>query len=166
MAETVPDGAQVGILSCFPGQFPQIEDRVRGAKSQWEGKNYDIVATLDAQCDNAKGRRAMADLLTAHSDVDAVFSVSDSQTIGALSAIKQAGKDVTIVSYDAQPTVVEKVKTGDVAGTVDIDLVRGGKEALRLAAAAARGEDHEKMVNVPPRIINKDNVDEFEASAG
>jgi ribose transport system substrate-binding protein len=160
LAEHVEDGAEIGILSCFPGQYRSIEDRVNGAKSQWSGKNYKIVATLDAQCDASKGRAAMAALLTSHPDVDAVFSVSDSQTAGAVSAMKQAGKRPFLVSYDAQPTIVQLVKKGVVDGTVDINTAKGGETALGLAASAARGQKHPKNVNIPSRIVTKENADQ------
>ena len=46
-------------------------------------------------------------MISAHPDLDAVFSTSDSQSIGAVKALKAAGKDPLFVSFDAQPAVVE-----------------------------------------------------------
>jgi ribose transport system substrate-binding protein len=158
IAETAKDGASVGFVSCFPGQFESIENRIRGAKSAWTGKNFEIAATVDGQCDNAKGRAATADLLTAHPDVDVIYSVSDSSAVGALSATKQAGKDPLLVSYDGQSTVVQKIADGEIDATVDINITKGSQAAVRLAAAAARGEQHEKVVEVPAQLVTKENA--------
>ena len=46
------------------------------------GPGFDFVAEADAGCDPEKGRKAMEDMITRHKDLDAVFSTSDSQSIG------------------------------------------------------------------------------------
>jgi DNA-binding LacI/PurR family transcriptional regulator len=53
------------------------------------------------------GRRAMAELLETHPDVDGVFAASDLMALGAFQAIADAGRtipdDVAVVGYDDSP---------------------------------------------------------------
>jgi ribose transport system substrate-binding protein len=166
LAENVEDGSSIGILHCQPGN-PVLDQRVSGAKSEWTEKNFEIAATLDAKCDNATGRAVMTDMLTAHPDLDAVFSVSDSQTIGALRAVKVARKDPFFVSYDAQPAALQKVKSGELDGTVDIQIPRGAAEAIPMAAKLARGQTiASDVINVPPRMATPENVEQILAELG
>jgi ABC-type sugar transport system substrate-binding protein len=160
MAAHLPDGAKIGILHCNPG-YPNLQARVDGAESAWTNKKFDVVATLDAKCDNARGRSVMADMLTAHPDLDAVFSISDSQSIGALGAIKTAGKKITFVSYDAQPTGVAKIRDGQMAADVDTNVGAGMTKAAELTFSAARDESVPTTYNVPPRVVDKSNVDQL-----
>jgi ribose transport system substrate-binding protein len=105
----------------------------------------------------------MEDMLSAHSDIDAVFSTSDTQSPGAVAALKAAGLDPVFVSYDAQPEVTKAIQEGDV---IDASIAQSarmiGTEAVKAAVGAARGEPVQKSTMVPVTVVDETNAASWE----
>jgi ribose transport system substrate-binding protein len=154
----MPKGGKVGMVLCV-ASHPVTRARVAGFKAGLGGAPFQIVAQGDAECDREKGRRVMEDMLSAHPDLDAVFSSSDTQTLGALAAVKATGKDLEFVSFDAQPEAVQAIAKGDI-----LDASAGwsareiGSEAVKAAVGAARGETVAPEHVVPVTVVDKDNA--------
>jgi ABC-type sugar transport system substrate-binding protein len=153
------DGGKVGLLLCVAGH-PVTRARVKGFEEGLKGGgSFKIVARLDAECDREKGRKVMEDMIAAHPDMDAIFSTSDGQSLGAVEALKAAGKDPTFVSFDAQPEAVDAITAGNV-----IDASAGwsartlGAEAVKAAIAAAKGEQVPPGRVVPVTVVDKTNA--------
>jgi ABC-type sugar transport system substrate-binding protein len=101
----------------------------------------------------------MENMISAHPDLDAVFSTSDSQSIGAAKALQAAGKDPLFVSFDAQPAVVDEIKSGSgVDASVAWSAREIGADAVKAAVAAARGEPVEKQTLVPVTVVDESNA--------
>jgi ribose transport system substrate-binding protein len=155
-------GGNVGLLLCVAGH-PVTRARVAGFKAGLDGGAFEIVAQGDAECDREKGRRVMEDMISAHPDLDAVFSSSDTQTLGAIAAFKAANKDVQFVSFDAQPEAVQAIVKGDVLDASSGWSAREiGGEAVKAAVAAARGETVEPSHIVPVTVVDKDNAADWQ----
>jgi fructose transport system substrate-binding protein len=67
-----------------------------------------------------KGQTAMENLLTAHPEINVVYTINEPAAQGAYAAIKKAGKakDIVLTSIDGGCLGVENVKDGKVAATV------------------------------------------------
>jgi ribose transport system substrate-binding protein len=158
LAERLPDGGNVAAVLCVAGH-PVTQARFDGFKAGLGSGAFDIVASGDAECDRAKARRVMEDMLSANQDVDAVFSTSDTQSPGAVAALKASGLDPVFVSYDAQPEVVEAIENGDV---IDASVAQSAKAigtaAVKAAVGAARGEAVEKRTMVPVTVVDEANA--------
>jgi ribose transport system substrate-binding protein len=159
MRKHMPKGGNVALLLCVAGH-PVTNARVAGFKAGLKGgAPFHVVAQGDAQCDREKGRSVMEDMITAHPDLDAVFSTSDSQSSGAVEALKAAHKDLTFVSFDAQPESVKDIEQGNV-----IDASAGwsarqlGGEAVKEAIAAAQGKKLPPSRVVPVTVVDKTNA--------
>lgn len=161
MKRALPDGGKVGILHCLPGN--DITDaRVAGFMEGLAGaQGVKVVSTLDAKCDRAEGRKVMEDMLTSHPDLDALFSVSDTQTLGALPAIRAAGRKLVVASFDAQPEAVEALRKGAISATVAAYARRIGAKAVEVTAKVARGIAVPKVVDVPADLVTAENVAAF-----
>jgi ribose transport system substrate-binding protein len=157
MAQQLPDGGNLGVILCVAGH-PVTTARFDGFKAGL-GSGFKVVAQADAQCDPEKGRKAMENMISAHPDIDAVFSTSDSQSLGAIKALDAAHKDPVFVSFDAQAPVVKAMEDGDV---IDASVAWSAKEigadAVQAAVAAARGEQVEKTTLVPVTVVDKANA--------
>ena len=161
MKEQLPDGGKLGVILCVAGH-PVTSARFDGFKAGL-GDGFDIVATADAQCDPEKGRKAMENMLSAHGDLDAVFSTSDSQTVGILKALEAAKENPVLVSFDAQPPIVEDIVGGGVAdASVAWSAKEIGADAVKAAVAAARGEPVEPETLVPVTVVDKSNAASWE----
>src|SRR5688572_1754429 len=90
LAGQISDGAQVGILQGRLGN-PSLDDRVTGFKEAL-GTKATIVAEPATDCDETKGLNAAQDMLTANPGIVAIYGACGPPIIGALQAIKAAGK--------------------------------------------------------------------------
>jgi ribose transport system substrate-binding protein len=160
LKKAMSGGGKVGLLLCVAGH-PVTLARVKGFEEGLAGGGrFAIVSKLEAGCDPEKGRKAMEDMLSAHPDLDAVFSTSDTQSLGAIEALKAAHADPVFVSFDAQPQAVDAIKAGNI-----LDASSGwsakqlGSEAVKAAIAAARGETVPPSKLIPVTVIDKTNAD-------
>jgi ribose transport system substrate-binding protein len=155
----MPKGGSVGLLLCVAGH-PVTVARVKGFEAGLKGGGaFKIVSRVDAECDRDKGRKVMEDMITAHPDIDAVFSTSDGQTMGAIEALKAAKMDPTFVSFDAQPEAVEAIKAGNIVDASSGWSARAlGAEAIKAAIAAAKGETVPSGRVIPVTVVDTTNA--------
>ncbi|KUK83766.1 MAG: Monosaccharide-transporting ATPase [Petrotoga mobilis] len=97
--------------------------RERGQGFNEEISKYpgiEVVARQTANYNRAEGLTVMENLLQAYPDVNAVFAHNDEMALGALEAIKSAGKlqDIIIVGFDATPDALASVEKGELSATI------------------------------------------------
>jgi ribose transport system substrate-binding protein len=154
-------GGPLGILHCIPG-LQITDDRVGGFKAGLGDAPFKVVSTLDAKCDREKGRTTMENMLSSHPDLDAIYSISDTQTFGAVKAIDAVHKDPIVVSFDAQPEALEDIRAGTVIdASVGQFPFKVGALAVKTAIAVAQGKTVAKQVISPLVMVDKSNVDQF-----
>lgn len=86
--------------------------------SQYPG--WKKVAQQTANWDRALGQQKMQSILQAHPDINAVISGNDEMALGAIAALKQAGKldKVKVGGFDGSPDAVAAIKSGQLQYTV------------------------------------------------
>jgi len=91
-----------------------------------------LVAKQTANFNRAEGLTVMENILEAHPDIDAVFAQNDEMALGAIEAIKAAGKldKIVVVGFDAIPDAVEAVKKGEMAATIAQQPYKMGQLAV------------------------------------
>jgi DNA-binding LacI/PurR family transcriptional regulator len=104
------------------------------------------------------GRKAMAELLSAHPDLDAVFVASDQMAIGALRALADAGRtvpaDVAVVGFNDIATARH---TSPPLTTVSQPIQALGREMARMLRALLEGEDPSPLI-LPTRLVVRDSA--------
>ncbi len=156
-------GGQLGILHCIPG-LEITDDRVAGFKAGLASAPFKVVSTLDAKCDREKGRTTMENMLSSHPKLDAIYSISDTQTFGAVKAIQAVGKDPIVVSFDAQPEALKDIEAGTVIdASVGQFPYKVGALAVKTAVEVAEGKSVPKQVLSPLIMVDKSNVTQFTA---
>jgi len=85
-----------------------------------EAPGIEIVATLDGAGKEKKSADAAQAILETHDDLDGFFCVNDPSAMGAVNAVKKAGKteQVGIVGFDAQLFAREAVLDGRLYATI------------------------------------------------
>ena len=162
LAEQIPAGAKVGILQGRLGN-PSLDDRVTGFK-QALGTKATIVAEPATDCDETKGLNAAQDLLTANPGVVAIYGACGPPIIGALQAIKAAGKqpkDIVVIGFDASPDEIAAIKAGDQTASVAQFPAKMGLLGIENAVAAARGETVQTFVDTGTEVVTAANADQF-----
>jgi len=156
-------GGQLGILHCIPG-LEITDDRVAGFKAGLGSAPFKVVSTLDAKCDREKGRTTMENMLSAHPELSAIYSISDTQTFGAVKAIEAVHKDPIVVSFDAQPEALKDIQSGTVIdASVGQFPFKVGALAVKTALSVAEGKTVPKQVISPLIMVDKTNVAQFTA---
>ena len=162
LAEHLPAGAKIGVLQGRVGN-PSLDDRVKGLKETLGGKAT-VVGEPATDCDQTKGLNAAQDMLTAHPDLTAIYGACGPPIIGALQAIKGAGKkpgDITVIGFDASPDELTAIKAGDQTGSVAQFPAKMGSLGIETAVAAARGETVQPSVDTGTEMVTKENAASF-----
>lgn len=122
--------------------------------------NIKIVARQTANFDRAEAMKVMENILQANPSIDGVYAANDEMAMGALEAIKAAGRvsKITMIGCDAIDPAKEEVKKGNLAATIAEPPFFLGKAAVSTALKVAKGEKVEKSVILPSNLVTKDNV--------
>ena len=104
------------------------------------------------------GREAMARLLDAHPDLDAVFAASDNMAAGALSALRAAGRavpaDVAVAGFDDHPIARH---THPPLTTVQQPIRQLGREMAKMLLGLIDGEQPSPLI-LPTRLIVREST--------
>jgi ribose transport system substrate-binding protein len=153
LIEKTGGNAKIIQLEGTVGSSP-ANDRKKGFEDAIKGQSgMQILASQTGDFDRDEGRQVMAQLLTAHPDVTAVYTHNDEMAIGAITALEAAGKvpgkDVTIVSIDGTKDALQAIIDGKLGATVECNP-KFGPKAFDTLEAYANGEQ------IPEKIINPD----------
>jgi len=114
-----------------------VQDRVKGFKDELalKCKGVSIVADQDAGGDRAKAEAVTDNLIQRLPTLAGIFGINDDSALGALAAVKAAGKigKIKLVGYDAGPEARKAIDAGqmfgdpqqhpDVIGQLTIDAI-------------------------------------------
>lgn len=115
--------------------------------------------------DFAKSLAVAENMLTAHPDLDALFASNESSTVGAAQALKQRKSKVKLVGFDWSQPLLDDIRTGVVDSLVAQHPFRMGEEAVKAAVAKLKGQAVEKINNLAPKLLTKENLDSPEVRA-
>ncbi len=160
MLADFPDGGEIAILN-YPANSA-CNDREKGFL-ETIGDKFDIVATFDASGDVSKGQTITADILQAHPDLTAIFSINDQAGMGAYASITAAGMDVAIYGVDGNPdakTVINQEGSIYKMSAAQ-SPIKMGKECYAVAQKLLNGEEIDFQVDVDVFAITIDNVADY-----
>jgi len=91
-----------------------------------------MVGKEIANWNRQQGQTKMEALLSAHPDLTGVIAGNDEMALGAINALKAAGKlsSVKVLGFDGSQDAVNAVKSGDLVATVLQPIVKGTTTAL------------------------------------
>ena len=127
-------------------------------------KFIEIVQEQTANWSRTQATDLMTNWLSAGTEFDAVISNNDEMAIGAIQALKAAGKDLSTIvigGVDATQDALAAMKAGELDATVFQDAAGQGAGAIDTALKLARGEAVEQKVYIPFQLVTPANVDEF-----
>jgi len=126
------------------------------------------VAKEVANWDRTQGHNKMQSMLQAHPDITGVISGNDEMALGAIAALKEAGKlaNVKVGGFDGSPDAVAAIKAGELQYTVLQPVAIFSEEAVKQADSFIKtgktGAKSEKQL-FDCILITKDNVDKYTA---
>jgi erythritol transport system substrate-binding protein len=126
------------------------------------------VASQVGNWDRTQGHDKMQSMLQANPDIIAVISGNDEMALGAIAALKEAGKleGIKVGGFDGSPDAVAAIKAGElqysVLQPVAIFSAKAVQQADSFIKTGATGADTEKQL-FDCLLITKDNVDKYTA---
>jgi fructose transport system substrate-binding protein len=161
--------ARVALLDLAPG-IRSGELRREGFLAGFglEEGDPQIVGEVYTEGDRAKGEEGMRQLLEEHPDITVVYTVNEPAALGALEALRDAGRDlseVVVVSVDGGCEAIKSaVRPGDIDATAQQYPENMAREGVRAIADAARGgEAPSGFLNTGVSLITGDAVDGVES---
>ncbi|MGR3418147.1 substrate-binding domain-containing protein [Paracoccus sp. (in: a-proteobacteria)] len=158
------------------GQYVELFGNPADNNAQTRSNGYETVLSqypdLEkvgrevANWDRTQGYQKTQSLLQANPDIIGVISGNDEMALGAIAALKEAGKldQVKVGGFDGSPDAVEAVKAGEMQYTVLQPVAVFSAEAVRQAdnfiKNGSTGVDSEKQL-FDCLLITKDNVDKY-----
>ncbi|GHD13887.1 LacI family transcriptional regulator [Halioglobus japonicus] len=120
LAAQLTAGDQVAIIGGIPGAF-NAQQRQLGFEDAMNAAGMAIVATQAADWEQAKAASVTGAILSENPDLKAILAANDSMALGAVAAVRQAGKTdaIAVVGFDNISAAAELVQTGEMLATAD-----------------------------------------------
>lgn len=128
--------------------------------------DLELLQTETANWDRVQGKQKMEIMLQAHPDITGVISGNDEMALGAIAALKDAGKldKVKVLGFDGSGDAVNAVKAGEMVASVLQPIVEATKTSIRqidsFLKTGKTGAETEKLA-MDCVLITKDNADKF-----
>ncbi|MER7728705.1 ABC transporter substrate-binding protein [Streptomyces sp. NPDC096323] len=138
-------------------------DRTKGFVDQLkaEAPGLEIVAQQTGEFARDKGQQVMEQLIQSKPDITAVYAENDEMGLGAVTALKAAGKkpgkDVKIVSIDGTRNAVQALVNGEYNAVIESNP-RFGPLAFATAQKFYGGEEIPENVIITDRAYDESNA--------
>ncbi len=154
LASKLAKGDEVAIIEGIQTSFNAAQ-RKAGFEDAMQSAGIKIVDSQSAQWEMSQANTTAAAMLTSHPGLKAILAANDSMALGAMAAVKGAGKEgsVQVVGFDNISAVQAAIREGKILATADQHgdqlAVFGIEYALKLIADPnAKVEDRETPVDL------------------
>jgi ribose transport system substrate-binding protein len=159
LASRLTAGDAVAILEGAPNAFNGVQRKL-GFEDAVSRARLRLVSSQTANWETSQASQVAAAMLTAHPDLKAILCANDSMALGAVAAVRGAGRDgaVTVVGFDNISAVGPLLADGRMLATADqhadrlaVYGIEYALEMLKQRAAGAtdfRQADRETPVDV------------------
>jgi len=126
---------------------------------------FEIVSQGWGNWTHEGGLKAMEDILVAHPEINVILGENDSMTLGAIEAVKEAGRmeDILILAAaDGQKEALKMIKEGKYGATGLNDPVLVAETAINIGIEALNSKTNLPEKSYTPAVcITKENVDQY-----
>jgi ribose transport system substrate-binding protein len=152
LAARLKRGDRVGILEGIPTAFNAVE-RKRGFEEAMAGAGIVIAASQSGRWETAVANQVAAGMISETPDIKALLCANDNMALGAVAALRAAGREnVQVVGFDNITAVRDLVRSGRILATADQHgdrlAVYGIEYALQALGSRTSPPDHETPVDL------------------
>jgi ribose transport system substrate-binding protein len=141
-------------------------DRHKGFTEAIKGSNINVIASQNADYDQALALKVMEDILQRFpkGKIDGLFSQADEMTMGAIQAIKAAGREdeIKIIGIDGQESVLDLVAKGKIEAISIYPVV--SPMGIVAAAKAIAGEKMPDFIKLDSPVADKKNISQYQGT--
>lgn len=163
LAEKLNGEGQIIEIQGTAGASATVDRHEGFAEGLADTPNLKVVADQTADYLREPATSFMEDMLQRFGpgEIDAVYAHNDEMALGALEAIKEAGRldEIMVIGIDGQETAFESIKAGEMAATFTYPYV--APEGIITAYQLATGETLEPVIILDSQQVDAENVDDF-----
>jgi len=159
LASKLNQGDKVAIIEGVPNAFNGIQRKL-GFEDAMKAAGMNIVSSQSGYWETAKAEPIASALITEYADLKAVLCANDSMALGAIAAIKAAGKsdDVLVIGFDNITAVQRLLKEGKILCTVDQHADKLALFGIEYALEMLGGESTPSDKETPIDLITAETL--------
>jgi len=123
--------------------------------------NWRLIAREGGEFTQAKGQEVMESFLEQYNNIDVVYSENDNMAYGAIDALKAAGlkpgKEVTVISFDANRAALEMTLEGLISLNVECNPLHGPR-VRSIIEQLEKGEPPRKFTYVEETAFDSKTI--------
>ena len=160
LAKQLKAGDEVGIIEGV-STTTNAQARTAGFKDAMEAAQIKVVSLQCGDWEIDKGNKVAASILSEYPQVKALLAGNDSMAVGAVSAVRAAGKagKVQVVGYDNINAIKPMLKDGRVLATADQFAARQAVFGIETALKIVKGEKVDSgtsgVIETPVELVTK-----------
>ncbi len=153
---------EVAILEGLP-QSPTAAPRTEGFRAAAAGfPDIRIAASAAGDYQRAGGRREMAGMLARHARIDGVVAANDAMALGAIEALREAGREAAVVGINAMPDAIQAIRSRAMLATVSYDALSLVCTGVHAAVRILTGLPVPALIELPAEVIDTGNCAAWE----
>ena len=162
LAKKTGGKAKIIELEGSPGAAPAIDRKKGFAAGIAAFPEMKIIAAQSGDFETGKGKEVTETLLQQHGkDVTAIYAHNDDMALGAIEAIKAAGKkpgqDIIVLSIDGVKSAFQAMVKGELNCTVECNPLLG-PAAFDAVEKALKGDKLDKKTIVQDRVFDQSSA--------
>lgn len=159
LAKQLKAGDQVGIIEGVP-TTTNAQQRTAGFKDAMDAAGMKIVSTQSGNWEIDKGNAVAAAMLNEYPNLKALLCGNDNMALGAVSAIRAAGKkgQVLVIGYDDIQAIKPMLKDGRILATVNQFAAKQAVFGIEAALKLVKGEPtgaQDGVIETPIELVTQ-----------
>src|SRR5450830_1783324 len=159
LAKQLTAGDQVGIIEGVP-TTTNAQQRTAGYKDAMDAAGMKIVSTQSGNWEIDQGQKVASAMLSEYPDLKALLAGNDNMALGAVSAVRAAGKagKVLVVGYDNIDAIKPMLQDGRVLATADQAAAQQAVFGIQNALKLVKGEKvdaQDGAIETPVELVLK-----------
>ncbi|CAM2774575.1 MULTISPECIES: sugar ABC transporter substrate-binding protein [Pseudomonas] len=159
LAKHLTSGDKVGIIEGVP-TTTNAQQRTAGYKDAMDAAGMKIVSTQSGNWEIDQGQKVASAMLSEYPDLKALLAGNDNMALGAVSAVRAAGKagKVLVVGYDNIEAIKPMLQDGRVLATADQAAAQQAVFGIQNALKLVKGEQvdaKDGVIETPVELVLK-----------
>ncbi|MBA1431299.1 sugar ABC transporter substrate-binding protein [Pseudomonas fluorescens] len=159
LAKQLAAGDKVGIIEGVP-TTTNAQQRTAGFKDAMDAAGMKIVSTQSGNWEIDQGQKVASAMLSEYPDLKALLAGNDNMALGAVSAVRAAGKagKVLVVGYDNIEAIKPMLQDGRVLATADQAAAQQAVFGIQNALKLVKGEKvdaKDGVIETPVELVLK-----------
>ena len=132
-----------GFIDTITNDFPDIK----------------IVDSQSGQDTAEIAKKVTTEMLQNHPDVQGLFACNVDMSVGALQALQEQKRaDVKMVAFDPDKSLIDGLRSGQVAAIIVQDPYKMGYEGVKALAIHNKGQSNPRLIDTGVAVVTSDNL--------